>query len=100
MEHDRNLVISSMSKTVIEEGVPFRIEIHKLEGDPIWTLEVVTRDGTSITWDDPFDTDELAFNEAVSTIREEGAQTFERGGSNVIPFRRSLPLSKESGSGA
>ena len=88
MERERNLVISSMSKTVIEDGVPFRIEIHKLEGDPMWTLEVVTRDGTSITWDDPFDTDELAFGEAISTIREEGALTFERGGSNVLSFKR------------
>ncbi len=88
MERERNLVISSMSKTINQDGVPFRIEIHKLEGDPMWTLEVVTRDGSSITWDDPFDTDELAFDEAIATIREEGALTFERGGSNVIPFKR------------
>lgn len=70
-----------------EDGLPFEIEIYKLEGQPQWSLEVVTRDGTSIVWDDLFGDDAAAFEEAISTIRAEGARAFERGGSNVIPFK-------------
>lgn len=76
-----------MSQRIIEDDIPFQIEIYKIEGTPQWSLEVVTRDGTSVVWDDLFDDDEEAFKEALTAIREEGALTFERGGSNVIPLK-------------
>ena len=88
MEREPNLVTSGLSRHIIEDGIPFKIEICKLEGDRQWSLEVVTPDGTSIVWDDLFDDDTAALNEAISTIREEGAHNFERGGSNVVPFPR------------
>ena len=87
MDHEPNLVTSGKSQNLIVDDIPFEIEIYKLEGEPQWSLEVVTRDGTSIVWDDLFDDDEEAFKEAVATIRAEGARNFERGGSNVIPFK-------------
>jgi hypothetical protein len=49
-------------------------------------LEVGTEDGTSIVWDDLFEDDQNAFEEAVTTIQKEGAVAFANGGSNVIPF--------------
>lgn len=87
IEREPNLVISGMSRRIVEDGVPFRVEICRLEGESQWTLEVVTEDGTSIVWDDLFDDDAVAFKEAVSTIRTEGARAFINGGSNVIPLR-------------
>ena len=62
MEPEPNLVISSASQ---------RIE-----------------DGTSIVWDDLFDNDRAAFEEALTTIQKEGPVAFVRGDENVIPFRR------------
>jgi len=87
MEREPNLIISSASQQIVEDNVPFKIDIYKLEGGEGWSLEVVTKDGTSIVWDDLFDDDRAAFQEAVTTIRNEGAVAFANGGSNVIPFK-------------
>lgn len=88
MERDPNLIISSASQRIVEEGVSLKVDIYKLEGGDGWSLEVVTEDGTSIVWDDLFDDDQAALEEAVKTIRKEGAAAFANGGSNVIPFKR------------
>lgn len=88
MEREPNLVISGMSKPIVEDGIRFKVEICKLEGDAQWSLEVVTEDNTSIVWDDLFDDDEVAFDTAVNTIRTEGARAFQNGGDNVVPFKR------------
>ncbi|MCY0149316.1 hypothetical protein OEG84_23680 [Hoeflea sp. G2-23] len=88
MDREPNLIISGMSRRIVEDGVPFKIDIYKLEGGIGWTLEVVIDDGTSIVWDDLFDDDRAAFEEAVTTIRNEGAMVFANGGSNVVPFRK------------
>lgn len=87
MEREPNLIVSGASQRVVEGGVPFKVEIYKLEGGNGWSLEVVTEDGTSIVWDDLFDDDQAAFEEAVETIRNVGAVAFANGGSNVIPFK-------------
>lgn len=87
MEREPNLIISSASQRIVEDGVPFKVDIYKLEGGDGWSLEVVTEDGTSIVWDDLFDDDRDALEGAVTTIRREGAVAFVNGGSNVIPFK-------------
>lgn len=88
MEREPNLITSGASTRIVEDGIPFKVDIYKLEGGNGWSLEVVTEDGTSIVWDDLFDDDQAAFEEAVTTIRAEGAQAFANGESNVIPFNR------------
>jgi hypothetical protein len=87
VEREPNLIISSFSQSVVEDGIPFKVDIYKVEGGDGWSLEVVTEDGTSIVWDHLFDDDQAAFEKAVATIRKEGAVDFANGGSNVIPFR-------------
>lgn len=67
MEREPNLVISSMSQPIVEDGIPFDVEIYKLEGGEQWSLEVVPQDGTSIVLDDLFDEDEVAFETAINT---------------------------------
>lgn len=87
MEREPNLVISSASQHIVEDGMSFKVDIYKLEGGDGWSLEVVTEDGTSIVRDDLFEDDRAAFEEAVSTIRNEGAVAFANGDSNVVPFK-------------
>ena len=87
MEREPNPVILSASRHIVEEDIPFKVDIYKLEGGDGWSLEVVTADGTSIVWDDLFEDDQAAFEEAIATIRKEGAVAFSNGGSNVIPFK-------------
>ncbi len=88
MESEPDLIISSASRRIIVEGVPFKVDICKLEGGDGWSLEVVTEDGTSIVWEDLFDDDQVAFEEALMTIEKEGSEAFIKGESNVIPFKR------------
>lgn len=57
MEREPNLIISSASQHIVEEDIPFKVDIYKLEGGDGWSLEVVTADGTSIVWDDLFEDD-------------------------------------------
>ena len=88
MQPKPNLVNSSASQQVVVEGVPFKVDIYKLEGGDGWSLEVVTEDGTSIVWDDLFDDDRAAFEEALATIKKEGPVAFVRGDENVTTFQR------------
>lgn len=88
MEREPNLVISSASQRIVEDGVPLKVDIYRLEGGDGWSLEVVTEDGTSIVWDDLFEDDRAALEEAINTIRSEGAVAFANGGLNVVPFRK------------
>lgn len=88
MEREPNLVVSSVSQRIVEEGVPFKVDIYKLETGDGWSLEVVTEDGTSIVWDDLFKDDRAAFDEAISTIRNEGVVAFVNAGSNILPFKK------------
>ncbi len=88
MEREPNLVISSASQRVVEDGVSFKVDIYRLEGgDDGWSLEVATEEGSSIAWDDLFEGDRAAFEEAFRTIRSESAVAFANGRSNDIPFR-------------
>lgn len=87
IELDPNIVDSSMSRKIVEDGITFDVQIYKIEGTNEWSLDVVTPDGTSVVWDDLFADDEVAFEEAVNTIRSEGALAFQNGGDNVIPFK-------------
>ncbi|MBB3995544.1 hypothetical protein GGR95_003201 [Sulfitobacter undariae] len=88
MDREPNLITSSASQQVIVEGIRFKIDICKLEGEDGWSIEVVTEDGTSIVWDDLFDDDQAAFQDALTTIQQEGPKAFVRGDSNIIPFKR------------
>ena len=82
---DPNIVNSGLSKQVTVEGHNFSIEIYKLENGNEWSLEVVDEEGTSIVWDDLFDSDQAAFDEVMRAIKEEGLAAFQESG-NVVPF--------------
>ena len=82
---DPNIVNSGLSQRVTVEGHNFSIEIYKLEDGNEWSLEVVDEEGTSIVWDDLFDSDQAAFDEVTRAIKEEGLAAFQESG-NVVPF--------------
>ena len=86
-DDEPNMVNSGKSQRVIVDGLPFSIEIYRLETDKTWTLEVVYHEGTSHVWDDLFASDKDARNTAIAAIQSEGALAFMRG-DNVIPFRK------------
>ena len=84
-EEDPNIITSGKSQRITVDGLPFSIEIYRLETDPHWTLEVVDCEGTSHAWDGHFASDKDARTAAVQEIEREGATAFMRG-NNVIKF--------------
>lgn len=49
------------------------VQVHIYQGDPgKWLLEVEDKFGNSTVWDDQFDTDQLALDDVMKTIAEEG----------------------------
>ena len=82
-----NLVRSGLSGIVSKYNVTVEVIIVRLENEPNWSLEVLNNAGTSIVWDDLFDSDEDAYAEFQRTVEEEGMRAF-LDNQNVIPFRR------------
>ena len=82
---DPNITHSGLSRTITVEGHDLIVDIYKLESDTHWQLEVIDEEGTSTVWDDQFDTDQLALDEALRTMEEEGLSGFLDSG-NVIQF--------------
>lgn len=87
MEREPNIVTSGLSGRVSQDGVTVRLEIYRLEHESQWMLEVVNEAGTSIVWDDPFDTDDAALTAFHKVVAEEGMQAF-LDGAEVILFPR------------
>ena len=82
-----NLVRSGLSSIVSKDNVTVEVIIVRLESESNWSLEVVNDAGTSIVWDDLFDSDEDAYAEFQQTVEEEGMCAF-LDNQNVIPFKR------------
>jgi uncharacterized protein len=71
---DPKLIISSLSRFVEEQGDRVEISIYRLE-DSDWTLEIIA-DGASTVWEEPFESEGAALDEALSAIKEEGIRSF------------------------
>ena len=82
-----NVVRSGLSGIVSKDNVTVEVIIVRLESESKWSLEVLNNAGTSIVWDDLFDSDEDAYAEFQRTVEEEGMRAF-LDNQNVIPFRR------------
>ena len=76
MDREPKLVRSRHSGPVSRQRVTVQLEIYRSEDDPGWILEVVNGAGTSIVWDDPFDTDDAAHAAFLATVTEEGMAAF------------------------
>lgn len=71
MEDDFEVEMSSLCQQLTADGKTVTVDIYR--GDTGgWILEVVDEFGTSTVWDDEFDTDVAALDEAKATIRDEG----------------------------
>lgn len=68
------LVYSEHCQSVSSGGRSVRLEIYGT-GQNDWILEVVDEHGNSTVWDDPFDTDQAAFEEFQRTLADEGIES-------------------------
>lgn len=71
---ESELVYSKDCQSVTGDGHTVKVEIYSY-GKNDWILEVVGADNNSTVWDDPFDTDDEAFQEFERTQKEEGIKS-------------------------
>ncbi len=71
MEGDFKVEMSPLSQELTDGGKSVKVDIYRSDTSG-WTLEVVDEFGNSTVWDDAFDTDAAALDEAKATVRDEG----------------------------
>ncbi|MCX2834850.1 hypothetical protein [Microbulbifer thermotolerans] len=64
-----------MSQTYREGDVTVQIDIYE-DGEGGWLLEIVDENNNSTVWEDSFDTEQEALDEALDALREEGIAAF------------------------
>lgn len=72
-EEEFELEMSPLCQDITDSGKTVRIEIYRGGGSK-WQLEVVDEFNNSTVWDDQFDTDVAALEEAKAAIRDEGIE--------------------------
>ena len=75
MTEDIDIIHSPLEQAYSADGHNVRIQIYR-SADSQWILEVVDEHGTSTVWDDQFETDKLALEEALMAIETEGIGCF------------------------
>ncbi|WP_417840778.1 UPF0149 family protein [Terasakiella sp.] len=88
------LIYSSLCQSIEVEGKNLRIEIYKMENEKQWSLEIEHEDGSSLLWDELFDSDFLALNAARQTLKDEGIAAFTNAEEAKLP-----PKAQNIGSG-
>ncbi len=71
MEEEHDVNYSPLCQMASSNGKNVEILIYA-DGDGGWILEVVDEHNNSTVWDKPFASDQLALDEALRTIREDG----------------------------
>jgi hypothetical protein len=69
-EDEPDFIESPLSQSVTRHGVTVRIEIYA-DPDGAWILEVIDAEHTSHVWDEQFETDQQALDEALRALEEE-----------------------------
>jgi uncharacterized protein len=75
MTDDIDIIHSPLAQTYSASGHGVDIQIYRTP-DTHWVLEVVDEHGTSTVWDELFETDKLALEEAIKAIETEGIGSF------------------------
>lgn len=75
MTEQIDIIHSPLAQTYSADGHSVRIQIYRSADSP-WILEVVDERGTSTVWDDLFETDKQALEEAFMAIETEGIGNF------------------------
>jgi hypothetical protein len=75
-EDDGPKIIASKRSGLFEkDGHRVEVAIYRFEGENEWTLEVVDEYENSTIWNDPFETDEAAWQAFLDTVAEEGIES-------------------------
>jgi len=68
-ERTPKVLISPLSQAFTADGITVDVQIYRIEGVEGWTLELVDGENVSITWTDPFPSDQEAWDEFASGVQ-------------------------------
>ena len=71
MADEIKLEMSPLCRTVESDGITVEVHIYR-SSQSRWILEVVDDHGTSIVWNDQYDSDTLALGEFERALKQEG----------------------------
>lgn len=71
-KREPRIVRSALSRKFTSEGMTVDVEIYQPEGSAGWVLELTEPDGSSTRWEEPFPTDQAAWEEFEQGVREIG----------------------------
>jgi hypothetical protein len=75
MDDDHKIKKSLLCQSVTRDGKTVHIDIYE-DGESGWILEIVDGNNSSTTWNESFETEMSALNEALSAIEKEGIDAF------------------------
>ena len=67
--------LAPLERSISRDGVELQICIYR-EAQTGWFLEIEDHLGGSTVWDEPFPTDQAAYDAAMQAIEEDGASSF------------------------
>lgn len=65
----------AQERKITVDGKTILVNVYG-DGAGYWLLEIVDEHGNSTCWDDPFETNEEAFDAAAKAVQEEGIEAF------------------------
>ncbi|MGL6161880.1 hypothetical protein [Microbulbifer sp.] len=75
MEDDFVPKESTLSRSYSDGDLTVQIDIYE-DGEGGWLLEIIDEHDNSTVWEDAFETEQEALDEALDALREEGVETF------------------------
>lgn len=76
MTEDPEIVVSPLSGDFTKDEITVEVMIYRPADETDWMLEVVYDEDISTVWDEPFETDQEAYDEFLRTVEREGMNTF------------------------
>jgi len=67
--------VSELSRDYSEGDLTVQIDIYE-DGEGGWLLEIVDQDNNSTVWEDTFDSEQDALDEALDALADEGIEAF------------------------
>lgn len=75
-ENEPAIINSPLSQRIEGDGTFIKVEIYRGEDEPTWILEVVDEEDASTVYDDPFESDQAAFDEVMASIQKYGIRVY------------------------
>lgn len=72
---DQDFEQSPLTQTYTQKDQTVQIDIYKSD-EQGWILEIVDQDNNSTLWEDHFESDQAALQEALDALNEEGIEAF------------------------